>query len=53
MRFYEVDNPKENVEYWVVIDENEELPHYFKTELHARAYADYWGHTIIFKECFN
>ena len=31
-KFNEVDNPKQDVEYWVVVDEVTELPHYFKTQ---------------------
>lgn len=52
-RFYEVNNPKQDVEYWVVVDEQTELPHYFKTKEQAQAYADYYGHEIVFHECFN
>ena len=52
-RFYEVNNPKQDVEYWVVVDEQAELPHYSKTEEQARAFADYYGHEIVFQECFN
>lgn len=52
-RFKEVNNPKQDIEYWVVVDEQEEMPHYFKTKEDAQNYADFYGHTIIFQECFN
>lgn len=51
--YREIDNPKEGVEYWVVVDEQTELPHYFINEQQARAFAKEHGHEIVFKECFN
>lgn len=51
--FNEVEYPNPDIEYWVVFNELEELPHYFKTESNARAYAKHHKQTIIFKECFN
>lgn len=52
-KFNEIEYPKPDIEYWVVVDEKTEIPHYFKTEEKAKDFADYYGHTIIFKECFN
>lgn len=54
MRNYkEIYMPKQNEEYWCVIDED--TIHYFKKEIHAIDYAS--RHNIedinIFKECFN
>ena len=51
--YKEIDNPKEGFEYWVVVDEKTELPHYFVNEQQARAFAEEHGHEIVFKECFN
>lgn len=52
-RWREVSDPKQDFEYWVVVDESTEIPHYFTNEKYARAYAEAKGHTIIFQECFN
>ena len=52
-KWKEVSNPKQDIEYWVVVDEKEEMPHYFKTQDDAENYAEHFGHTIIFQECFN
>lgn len=52
-RFGEIEYPKQDIEYWVVVDEKESMPHYFKTKEKAQQYANYYGHTIIFQECFN
>ena len=52
-KFNEVDNPKQDIEYWVVLDEENIIPHYFKTEKDARNFAEYYGHEIVFEECFN
>lgn len=52
-RFHEIEYPKEDIEYWVVVDEQTEIPHYFKTKDDAENFAEYFGHTIIFQECFN
>lgn len=53
LKFNEVEYPKQDVEYWVVVDEAESMPHYFKNRTEAEKYADHYGHTIIFKENFN
>ena len=52
-KFNEVEYPKQDVEYWVVLDETTEIPHYFTNRTDAKNYADRYGHTIIFKECFD
>lgn len=52
-KYHEVYYPKQDTEYWVVVDETTELPHYFKEEKYARAYASDKGHDIVFQECFN
>ena len=52
-KFNEVMNPKQDIEYWVVVDEQKEMPHYFKTRDDAEWFACHYGHTIIFQECFN
>lgn len=52
-KFNEVEYPKQDVEYWVVVDEAQSMPHYFTNRTDAKNYADYYGHTIIFKENFN
>ena len=52
-RWREVKDPKPDIEYWVVIDESQSMPHYFTNEKYANAYAEAHGHTIVFQECFN
>jgi hypothetical protein len=52
-KYHEVYNPKDDQEYWVVVDEERCIPHYFKEEQYARAYAEDKGFTIVFQECFN
>ena len=50
-----IENPKENKEYWVVVNCLEDMPYYFTSEERAKAYAkqeklkDY----VIYQECFN
>lgn len=51
--FNEIDNPKENMEYWLVFDEHEETPHYFKRKDDAQRYANANNCEIVFKECFD
>lgn len=54
-KYYEVRNPKPDVEYWVVYNPKDEMPHYFRTEKEAYEYAG--DHNIldinVFKECFD
>ena len=52
-RWREVKDPKPDIEYWVVVDESQSMPHYFTNEKYANAYAEAHGHTIVFQECFN
>ena len=51
--FGEIEYPKPDIEYWVVVDEELSMPHYFKNKESANRYAQHYGHTIIFQECFN
>ena len=53
IRWREVKDIKPDFEYWVVVDEDQCMPHYFKSKEFAEAYAEAHGHTIIFQECFN
>lgn len=52
-KWHEIEYPKNDIEYWVVVDEENDMPHYFKSEQHAREYANHYGFTIVFQECFN
>ena len=51
--YHESYYPKQDQEYWVVVDETTEMPHYFLEERYARKFAQDKGHTIVFQECFN
>ena len=53
--WHEVKNPKPDIEYWVVYNPQDELPHYFKTEKEAFEYSswNYIPDINVFKECFN
>ena len=52
-RFREVELPDPDIEYWVVVDDDLSMPHYFLSERDAKAFAQEYGHEIIFKECFD
>lgn len=52
-KYKEIEHPKDGIEYWVVLDENTEIPHYFLTKPEAQAFANENGHEIVFHECFN
>lgn len=52
-KYHEVYSPSQDKEYWVVVDETTEIPHYFKEERYAREFAKDKGHEIAFQECFN
>jgi hypothetical protein len=54
-KWHEVNNPKDNVEYWVVVDCINAMPHYFKTKEEALAFQEYsnFEDSVVFQECFN
>lgn len=53
MKIPEVEYPKANKEYWVVVDEDRCILHFFTKEKYAKAYAEKYGHEIIYQECMN
>ena len=51
----EIKNPKQDKEYWVVFNPQEQMTHYFETKEMAFEYSS-WNNIQdinVFKECFN
>lgn len=51
----EIEYPKNDIEYWVVYNPYDEMPHYFEDERNALNYANFNDipEVNIMKECFN